>query len=167
MKNFTLIYVSIALLALQGCKAKTATQSTAMPSTETTAKVEKEKDNAPTLDDLELLGKGLLLTSISTDPTYGYTKDNPVKVGRKKKQSMSMGEYQFMNSLTGPNGEEISFKRLGSCCPFSTPNGIIDNSGLLDRFELTYKVLKEPIVLYLNMYDPGVVKAPKGLGYKK
>jgi hypothetical protein len=171
MKSFSLIYLVFALIALQSCKTKTVAQKTSLsskePTTEINAKAEKEKDNSPTLDDLELLGKGLLLTSVSNDPTYGYSKDNPVKVGSKKKENMAAGEYKFMNSLTGPNGEEISFRRLGSCCAFKTPNGFMGDGGLLDKFELTYKGLKEPIVLYLNMYDPGAVKAPKGLGYKK
>ena len=104
------------------------------------------------------------LTEISTDETYGYTTENPVKVG-----GVGWGpenERRYLNALTGPNGEEITYHRLGSCCPFNTPNGIM-GGGMLDRYEIKYKGLSKPIIIYINMYDQDHLKAPKGLKYKE
>lgn len=131
-----------------------------------TSKKSKPSETGQTADNLERLGKAFLLTAVSDDATYGYTEKNPIKVGTEKGEVKASGEYLFMNALTGPNGEDITFRRLGSCCSFKSPHGFL-GSGLLDRFEVKYEGLKEPIILYLNMYDPGVVKAPKGFGFRK
>ena len=131
-----------------------------------TSKKTKTAETGQTADNLERLGQAFLLTSVSSDDTYGYTEKNSIKVGSEKGEVKASGEYLFMNALTGPNGEEITFRRLGSCCGFKSSRGFL-GSGLLDRFEVKYESLKEPIILYLNMYDPGVVKAPKGFGFRK
>lgn len=99
----------------------------------------------------------------SDDPTYGYTEQNPVMVGRE--ESGPLNERRFLNALTGPDGEAITYSRLGSCCHFKTKNGLINNAGLLDKYEVAYKGLEKPIILYINMYDSDVLKIP--VGFKK
>ena len=96
-------------------------------------------------------------TEIAEDPTYGYTEENPVKVG-----GGPPNKPIYLKSLRGPKGQKIKFKRLGSCCHFETPNGFIDNMGLLDRYEVTYRGLKKPVILYLNGYDHDEPRAPVG-----
>lgn len=110
-------------------------------------------------------GNHFELTAISDDPTYGYKQENPVKVGGAREQSGPANERRFLNALTGPNGETISYHRKGSCCPFKTPNGFA-GGGLLDIYEVTYEGLKKPIVIYINMYDAGELKAPQGFKFK-
>jgi hypothetical protein len=104
------------------------------------------------------------ITEVSTDETYGYTEKNPVKVGGG--QSGPANERKYLNSLTGPNGEELKYERKGSCCPFETPNGFM-GGGMLDRYEVTYAGLSKPIIIYINMYDKDVLKAPKGFKFKE
>lgn len=106
------------------------------------------------------------ITEIATDETYGYTEANPVKVGGQIENGAA-NERKFLNSLTGPNGEELQYHRLGSCCPFKTPNGLIGGQGLLDKYEVTYAGLSKPILIYINMYDKDVLKAPKGFRFKE
>lgn len=100
-----------------------------------------------------------------TDENYGYAEQNPVKVGGTT-SSGPANERAYLNSLTGPNGEALTFVRKGSCCPFKTPNGIIDNTGMLDRYEVTYSGLAKPVIIYINMYDKEELKAPKGFKFK-
>lgn len=105
--------------------------------------------------------------SIAQAPSddYGYSQDNPIKVGTENINDGPSNERAYLDLLTGPNGEAISYDRLGSCCEFETENSPF-GGGLLDRYEIEYEGLEEPIVLYLNMYDPdpdGNVQAPKGL----
>lgn len=38
--------------------------------------------------------------------------------------------------------------------------------GLLDIYEVSYEGLEKPVVIYINMYDAGELKAPVGLKYK-
>ncbi|MDJ1479302.1 hypothetical protein QNI16_02325 [Cytophagaceae bacterium YF14B1] len=102
------------------------------------------------------------LTAVSEDSSYGYTAKNAIQTG-----GGAEGERRYLNALTGPNGETVTYIRLGSCCAFKTPNGIIDNTGLLDKYEVRYEGLSKPVILYLNMYDSGDMKAPVNFGYKK
>ena len=43
---------------------------------------------------------------------------------------------------------------------------MFNNGALLDTYEVTYDGLKEPIVLYIDMYDYGPLAAPKGFTLK-
>jgi len=108
-----------------------------------------------------------LLINTTTDKSYGYDKSNPIKVGGSKESSGPRNERRFLNALLGPNGEEIKYFRAGSCCPFKTPNGPIDNSGMLDRYRLTWIGSSDTLDIYLNMYDKGDLMIPVGLTAKK
>jgi len=102
------------------------------------------------------------LSTVSDDPTYGYTESNPIRVGGGS--SIEVGpqnERMYLNGLRGPSGEAIGYERLGSCCFFETPNGF-QGSGLLDVFAIYYEGLDSPILLYLNMYDAGNKLVPMG-----
>ncbi len=101
------------------------------------------------------------LTEISTDATYGVTEENPIMVGGVTTSEGPLNERRFLNALAGPNGEDVSYKRLRSCCPFKTKNGF-QGGGLLDEYEVTYKGLEKPISIYINMYDSDKLKAPVG-----
>ena len=98
---------------------------------------------------------------LATDSTYGYSEDNPIRVGGANRNSPE-NEYLFLRSLRGPAGEALQFSRQGSCCGFRTVNGLIDNQGLLDAFSVTYSGLAEPVTLYLNMYDYERPRVPIG-----
>lgn len=104
-----------------------------------------------------------LLTEISKDKTYGYTKKNPIKVGGVNDGPIN--ERRYLNALSGPNGETVHYQRQRSCCAFKTKNGIM-GSGLLDIYEIRYDGLEEPIILYINMYDYEELKAPVGFTIK-
>ncbi len=108
-----------------------------------------------------------LLSEPADDKSYGYQESNPVKVGGINESGGPINEERFLNALLGPNGEAIEYVRTGSCCPFKTPNGLIDNTGLLDRYEIKWPGAPGTLFLYLNMYDKGDLKIPVGLTAKK
>ena len=93
------------------------------------------------------------------DPSYGYSPDNPIRVGGI--QQGPSRERMYLNALMGPNGEPIEYERIGSCCPFSTPNGF-KGGGLLDAFRVTYEGHASPITLYINFYDESPLRIPDG-----
>lgn len=101
------------------------------------------------------------LEGISDDPTYGYDQKNAVKVG-----GGVANERRYLNALLGPNGESITYTRLGSCCQVPSENGFMGYA-VLDIYEIKYDGLEKPINIYINMYDPGILKAPKGFTYRK
>lgn len=148
MKNYPTKYllVLIAVAWLVSCAPKTRILST---------------NNAPQRTD----GQAFILTEISEDNTYGYSEKNPIKVGGVDKMEGPVNERRFLNALAGPNGEPITYQRMGSCCPFKTPNGF-SGSGLLDKYKILWEGQTSEVFLYINMYDYAKLKCPVGLTIK-
>ncbi|MFZ5878886.1 MAG: hypothetical protein ACOY0R_05935, partial [Chloroflexota bacterium] len=87
---------------------------------------------------------------VSTDETYGYTADNPIKVGGDF-LSGPQRERAYLDNLLGPNGELLSYERLGST---------MGNDTILDMYEISG--LDNPVVLYVDMYKYETLSAPVG-----
>lgn len=113
-----------------------------------------------TLAQEKAIDERIILYEISTDKAYGTKPKTNIKVG-----SIS-NEYAFIAQLTGPNGEEITARRLGSGWPVKSKSSPFGKA-MLDKWEITYDGLKEPIFLYLNGYDYQKPKCPVGLNFKK
>ena len=79
------------------------------------------------------------ISEYSNDKKYGYTETNPIMVGGVSEGPLN--ERRFLNALTGPKGEQISYKRFGSCCPFQTKNEPLNNRGFLDKYEITHTII--------------------------
>ena len=109
-----------------------------------------------------------LVEEISTDKNYGLSPKYPVEVGGAKDSEGPLNERRYLNALTGPNGEEISYYRAGSCCPVKSDNDPFGfGSVMLDNYRVTWKNSKDTISIYINMYDSRKLKAPYGFGLKK
>ena len=104
-------------------------------------------------------------TEITADSTYGYTIDNPIKVGGFIHERGPRNEREYLSHLLSEYGEAPSIQRRGSCCPFTTSFGL-GRTGLLDIFELIFQSKKDTVVLYINMYDYEKPKLPKGFKIK-
>lgn len=150
------LVVIVGLALVLGCSSqKTSTTSKKVPETTPPKQVEFIDDNT------------YLLTVQSDDKSYGYDQSNPIKVGGVKDNNGPMNERRFLNGLLGPNGEEIHYKRSGSCCHFKTPNGLLNGTGLLDAYEVSWKGSSDKLTIYINMYDKGELKVPVGLTARK
>jgi hypothetical protein len=101
------------------------------------------------------------LVNYATDSTYGYTEANPIKVGGAMEQQGPVNERKFLNALAGPNGEQISYTRLHSCCGFKTENSPF-GGGLLDVYEIVWEGQKSKVRLFINMYDADELWVPVG-----
>ena len=104
-------------------------------------------------------GPEIKLKKVSKDANYGTSPETAIKVGTVAH------EYDYLAMLAGPNGEKITYKRIKSCCPFDCDSAPL-GTGLLDKWEITYKGLKKPLIIYLNGYLYKKPKAPKGLSIK-
>jgi hypothetical protein len=89
---------------------------------------------------------------ISIDDSYGYTKDNPVKIGGGAFGGPAR-ERAYLDTLLGPEGQTISYERMGSESYEDT---------ILDAFTITYAGLSTPIVIYIDEYSFEALKAPLG-----
>ena len=107
-----------------------------------------------------------VINEISTDKTYGFSPKNAVEVGGSINSEGPRNERRYLNALTGPNGEAISYYRAGSCCPVESKNGFM-GSAMLDNYRVTWENSKDTISIYINMYDSSKLKAPYGFGIKK
>ena len=90
--------------------------------------------------------------TVSDDATYGYSEDNPIRVGGDWLEGPSR-ERAFLDNLLGPNGEMISYERIGSHDYGDT---------ILDVYQITYSGLSTPITLYIDEYSWGTLYAPVG-----
>ena len=97
----------------------------------------------------------------STDKKYGYDKDYPINIFFQTSKS-EVNQERFLNALAGPKGEKITYTKLESCCPFPTKRSEM-GAGFLDVYELQWEGQKKPIVLYLNIYEKGILMVPMGL----
>jgi hypothetical protein len=89
---------------------------------------------------------------ISTDPAYGYTEGNPIMVGGDVFGGPAR-ERAYLDTLRGPDGQSITYERMGSMNYGDT---------ILDIYEVSYAGLAEPIVLYIDMYTYREPQAPVG-----
>jgi hypothetical protein len=121
-------------------------------------------NNAP----IPVVGKNnaFIITEYSKDKRYGYEKDYPINIYYRGTKNDTINQKYFFNALAGPKGEKITYTKLENCCPFPTKNSDI-GAGFLDVYELTWDGLKKPVVLYVNIYERGLLMVPVGLSLKK
>lgn len=88
--------------------------------------------------------------AIASDPSYGYTQENPIKVGGDAFNGPPR-ERAYLDNLAGPNGEKISYERTGSSDFGDT---------ILDAFAITG--LSKIVTLYIDEYSYSEPQAPVG-----
>ena len=102
---------------------------------------------------------------VATDPAYGFSEKMPVSVGGGFGDG-AHNVYRYLYSLLGPAGQKVHYDRIGTCCPFKTPNSPFDGEGILEVYEISYDGGK-PARLYFNWYDSGEILIPAGLSGRK
>ena len=105
------------------------------------------------IDSLEFIESGSADSCpISSDPTYGYAKENAIRVGDGGEFFGGPArERAYLDHLRGPNGEPISYERNGS---LNFEDTILD--------EYVIHGLGTPVTLYLDIYKFEELKAPVG-----
>lgn len=160
MKKTYLIICLIGLLQI-GCSSSRKLAET----NKNQPKVEKEAKRESNLPEAELLDANTYkITEFSKDKTYGYTVENPIKVGGGMMGPRN--EQRYLNALAGPKGEKITYIRSGSGHPFETENAVFGTTGFLDIYEITVEGSDKKITLYLNMYDRDLLQVPVGFTLK-
>lgn len=113
----------------------------------------------------EMIGRRrgeMKLSQTASDPNYGFSEQSPVKVGGGFGSGSDL-TYKYLNALRGPAGETIRYDRVGTCCPFKSPNSPFGGEALLEVYQVTVPGLGSPRRLYFNWYDSGDVLIPAGL----
>jgi hypothetical protein len=107
-----------------------------------------------------------VITEYAKDKKYGYDKDYPINIFYRNTKDETINQQRFLNALAGPKGEKISYTKLENCCPFPSKNTDL-GAGFLDVYELKWDGQTKPILLYLNIYERGILMVPVGLGLKQ
>ncbi|HQE33371.1 2-dehydro-3-deoxyphosphooctonate aldolase [Flavobacterium alvei] len=132
--------------------------------TSTKSTLKNVDDNAPTPRLIN--NETFEIKEYSKDKKYGYDKDYPINIFYGNTSNETINQQRFLNALAGPNGEQITYTKLESCCPFPTKRSNM-GAGFLDVYQLRWKGQKNPVTLYLNIYEKGVLMVPVGLSLKK
>ena len=107
-----------------------------------------------------------LLREISDEGEYGYTEWSPIHVGGFATEGF-LNEHRYLNALAGPDGQELLYWRMYSCCQFNTKNSEL-GTGLLDAYAITRAGSTDTLTMYINLYDSEEeLLALKGLTIKK
>lgn len=120
-------------------------------------------ENAPTP---QLKDNTFVITEFSKDKKYGFDKNYPINIFYGTTRNETINQQRFLNALAGPKGEKITYTKLESCCPFPTKRSEM-GVGLLDVYEIKWEGQKNPVILYLNIYEKGYLMIPMGLSLKK
>ena len=103
------------------------------------------------------------LTKMATKHSYGYTRENPIQVGKTEgKPNKNITDY--LNLLRDGKGQPITYAKAARCCPYKTENGI-NGEGLLDTYKIFYrdeKGKKTETKLFFTIYDYELPKVPIG-----
>ena len=132
--------------------------------TSTKSTIKNIDNNAPNLQLTE--NNTFYIAEFSKDNKYGYDKDYPINIFYGSTRNETINQQRFLNALAGPKGEKITYTKLESCCPFPTKRSEM-GVGLLDVYELKWDGQNNPVILYLNIYEKGVLMVPLGLSLKK
>lgn len=132
--------------------------------TSTKSTIKNIDNDAPNLQLIE--NNTFYISEFSKDKKYGYDKDYPINIFFESTRNETINQQRFLNALAGPNGEKITYTKLESCCPFPTKRSDM-GAGLLDVYELKWDGQKKLVILYLNIYEKGVLMVPFGLRLKK
>lgn len=112
----------------------------------------------------------LRLTKTATDKKYGFSKENPVKVG-KGPSGGPANQRAYLNLLRDAKGKRLEYYRNGSCCAYESENGFMGYA-LLDVYVITYhdeKGKEKQANVYISLYDyeePMILHGFKTVGQK-
>lgn len=150
----TKIFNLFALIILTACGSQKATISKTSDSTSSLSSGKHPQ--------ILVNSYAFLVEKYADDKTYGFEPQNAIKVGGVAESEGPTNERRFLNALAGPNGEELDYHRLGSCCPQPSKNSSFGQA-MLDKYALYYEGSNDTLVLYINMYDSEKLMIPKGL----
>ena len=90
---------------------------------------------------------------VSADPTFGYSEDNPIKIGEGDPFIGPSLERAYLDLLYGPNGQSVSYERIGSLSHGDT---------ILDLYSVSYDNPATTVTLYLDIYERRQLRIPMG-----
>lgn len=94
------------------------------------------------------------LKKMAKDSTYGFSPENPVKVGSGPHGGAG-NQRRYLSLLRDAKGASVKYKRLRSCCSYPSENGL-SGIAMVDEYEIIYLNdlgRKEKALVYISYYD--------------
>lgn len=123
--------------------------------------------------------KGFSKLPSSTDSTYGYTAQNPLKM-KKGNQSKSIdNSYKFLAGLKTHDNQFLTLlsRRSAKNPAYQEPTIQINNRysgrpisgnlGMLDKYDFLTSGTKDTVTLFVDIYNKGTLFLPVGLKYEQ
>lgn len=114
-------------------------------------KVDKCNDTTTSVIPLNTV---LRLTKQSSDKSYGFSQNNPIKVGTGPEGGPA-NQRMYLDLLRDAQGKLVRYTRLRSCCAYNSEYGFM-GTAMLDEYELSYfdsKNKLRTVNVYLSFYD--------------
>ncbi len=117
-------------------------------------------DDIPADPSTEPVNHGL---TVSEDPTYGYTSENPIKIGGGQKNFVGHRMRDlYLDALRAENGRRVKCKRVGQGGSYESPNAQY-GIAIIDKYRIKPKGPDGQRFLYISIYDYEDVRIPNGL----
>lgn len=114
----------------------------------------------------------LRLSNTAKDDKYGFTQDNPIKVGVGLDGGPA-NRIAYLSLLRDAQGKPIKYERRGSCCHYESKSEYaMFGMAMLDMYEITYlneKGIENKTIIYISYYDyeePKILFGFKTVGQK-
>ena len=114
-------------------------------------KVDKCQDTTKEIIEMHPI---LALSKASESRRYGFSQDNPVKIGTGYDGGPA-NERAYFDLLRDAQGKPIQYTRVSSCCAYASKNGPL-GLAMLDKYEITYldeKGEEKKSMVYISFYD--------------
>ncbi|HNW96038.1 MAG TPA: hypothetical protein PKL60_07610 [Anaerolineaceae bacterium] len=110
---------------------------------------------AALLGSLRVLPPGSVPACLTaSDPEYAFSPEKPIRVGNVNLYDGVSRMEAYLNTLRGPNMEEISYIRLNP--QFNAEEEVVD------AYQINYAGLSSPVILYFSIYSYETPLAPLG-----
>lgn len=96
----------------------------------------------------------LRLAKKAVNNKYGFTSDDPVKVGTGPDGGPA-NQRAYLNLLRDKQGKPLNYNRKGSCCDYKSENGFF-GLAKLDIYEINYldeNGSEQKNIIYISFYD--------------
>lgn len=87
--------------------------------------------------------------------SYGFKETDPVKVGNGPEGGPANARM-YLDLLRDPGGRAVQYTFAGSCCPYTSANGLLGKTALLDKYEISYRAAdgsKKKDIVYISYFD--------------
>lgn len=97
--------------------------------------------------------------------TYGFKEKDPIKVGGG---DMPTRVYEYLKHLKGPEGEPVTFVKLGNGNSYDNPDRSLTNmeKGKLYMYEIKIHGTNKSFIIYFDQYRYEQPKVLKGFTWK-